>query len=96
MIFGQKIINILACLSKVKKIGFNFGNFLKRQILLYIKGQHMKALNILAGNVTMKQLQREVLINTKGQYMKVLNILAGNVTMKQLQREILLNTKSST
>ena len=64
--------------------------------MLYIKGQHMKALNILAGNVTMKQLQREVLINTKGQYMKVLNILAGNVTMKQLQREILLNTKSST
>ena len=27
----------------------------------------MKALNILASNVTMKQLQREVLINTKGQ-----------------------------
>ena len=74
--------NILACLSKVKKIGFNFGNFLKRQILLYIKGQHMKALNILAGNVTMKQLQSEVLLVTKRQCMKELNTFANFAAMK--------------
>ena len=87
MIFGQKIINILACLSKVKKNWVQFWQFSqKANLALQKRAAH-------EGNVTMKQLQREVLINTKGQYMKVLNILAGNVTMKQLQREILLKTK---
>ena len=44
--------------------------------------------DILAGNVTIMQLQREVSSYTKAQYMNCSNTLAGNVTIKQLQREI--------
>ena len=57
------------------------------------KGQYMEESNILAGNVTIKQLQRVVLLDTKGQYMKELNTLAGYATIKQRQRVILMNTK---
>ena len=35
-------------------------NFLRREILLNIKGQYMKESNTLAASVTIKQLQREV------------------------------------
>ena len=46
--------------------------------MLDTKGQYMKEVNILVGNVTIKQHQKEILLNTKGQYMTESNILAGN------------------
>ena len=44
-------------------------NFLRRAILLSIKGKYMKELNTLAGNVANNFLRREILLNIKGQYM---------------------------
>ena len=45
-------------------------NFLRRNILLNIKGQYMKKSNNLEANVADNFLEREMLLNTKGQYMK--------------------------
>ena len=53
------------------------------------KGQYMKELDTLAGNVAMKQPQREICLDTKRQYMKEPNILADIVTNNLLQRLVL-------
>ena len=45
-------------------------NFLKRDKLLNIKGQHMKESKTLAGNVANNFLQRQVLPNTRECYIK--------------------------
>ena len=44
-------------------------NFLRREILLDIKGQYMKESNTLAGNVAKNFLRGELLLNIKGRYM---------------------------
>ena len=62
MLLYIKESNTLAVNATIKQ--------LKREVLLFIKGQYMKESNTLAVNANIKQLQGVVLLNITGEYMK--------------------------
>ena len=57
-------------------------NFLRRGILLDIKGHYMKESDTLVGDVEKNLLRKKILLNIKGQYMKESNTLVGNATRR--------------
>ena len=63
-------------------------NFLRREIWLNTKGQHMKESSTFADNVVNNFHSRVLFLDTKGQYMRESNTLANFASIRQLQREV--------
>ena len=93
MIFGQKIINILACLSKVKKNWVQFWQFSQKANLALHKRAAHEGIKHPCRQCDYEATATGDLTKHEKQYMKESNTIVGNAANNFLRKKILRNIK---